>query len=465
MTISLKQRLLVMLLSTICIFWLGITVISYYDSINHIEELSDAHLAQFAKVILSLVDEELYEEHSEVYEGLAHDYTDRIKEVEDHLQVHKYEKILAFQFTVGDNEFNFSSAMAPDEPLSGDLPGFSTTTINGEKWRVYTLKDPENIITIRTGEPYSLRSDLACKIAIDLILPFLVALPILAILIRLSISRSLSPLQNLTDSIQTRDSTRLDPIDHKNIPEEVTPLTNALNNLFSRLKTAMDNEREFTSNAAHELRTPLAGLRAQAQVALSTTDTNKQNSALQQLIKGVDRMTHLVEQLLTLARLEPDNESPHKTELDLGKVIQEVISDTTKPAHEKNIRINFEADDTDLVYANEHTIMTLVRNLLTNAIRFSPDDSQINVKLEQASSCITMSIIDNGPGIPEEAMNDVFKRFYRGKDVKEPGCGLGLSIVKRIADLHHAEIKLINIPGGFQVDIIFPVNPTHTIAN
>ncbi len=449
---SIRNRLLVLILLLTAISWCSIAIINYFDTRAEIEELFDAHLVQSAKVLLSLVDMELYEEEHEPEDEIHHG----LKDVEEHLYRHKYEKLLAFQIIVKKNSFHFSSASAPRQPLSNNREGFSETTIDGVLWRVFSLHDPLNIIQIHVAEPHSVRSDLIDEIAFTLLIPLLIGLPIISILIWKCVGYTLQPLNEIARNIQKRHTDQLEPVSGFDVPEEIQPLIGSLNRLFARLDKVLQNERRFTSDAAHELRTPLAGLKTQAQTALLTQDPQKREHALRNILISVDRTVHLVEQLLTLARLEPGFERDHFQTCNLTQLIQDTLADVMPLAIEKNITVEFNHKDAIYLLAHPQALSMLVRNLLDNAIRYAPEGGTVDVFLFEDSSGTVFRVCDNGPGISPELREDVFKRFVRANQNHETGSGLGLSIVQRIAELHHAAIHLGESPErGLQVDVCF----------
>ena len=455
MPYSIRQRLLVFLLALTIPSWSIIALISYLEARSEIETLFDAHLVQSAKVLLSLVDQELYEEKPSSGKTLPGNREKiELNDVEEHLLKHTYEKLLAFQISVNRDHFNFASAEAPAQPLSDNQAGFSDTTINGVSWRVFTLHDPANVIVVRVGEPYSVRSNLISEIAFNLLIPLLIGLPVISVLIWKCVGLILEPLNKVAGDIQQRNSSQLDPVHSYSVPDEIKPLINALNRLFYRLDKVIKSERRFTADAAHELRTPLAGLKTQAQIALKTSDPKKREHALNNILLSVERMTHLVEQLLLLARLEPGVSGIHFENCNLTRITRDVVADLYPAAISKKITLEFHYDQIIQVTANPYAFTMLIRNLLDNAIRYTPAGGQVDVHVFEDAAGITVRIADNGPGIPWELRENVFKRFYRVQNVHETGSGLGLSIVKQIADLHHAVIYLDeSSKKGLQVDV------------
>lgn len=455
---SIRQRLIFLILTGTFLIWSLVTLKIYNDAQYEISELFDAHLAQSANVLLHLVAEELNEEHEtgEVSDANKPELV-QAQEIEENLEKSTYENILAFQITVERLNFHFKSAIAPKELFSGNENGFSIKSIAGAKWRIYTLNDPGNIIIIRVGEPVSVRTELVEKVTLDLILPVLIALPILAFLIWRIIGHTLTPLNHLATKIKNRYPDQMIRMDsEQTLPDEVKPLLDALNSLLERLNETMENERRFTADAAHELRTPLAGIKTQAQLAMRTDDISTRAGALHQIIRTVDRCTHMSEQLLAMARLDPDYTLGSHEKIKLNGVIRAVCTELAEMAKNKQITIDLKLTDNICIRGNSQTLNIMLRNLIDNAIRYTSEHGRILIRLATENKKIILSIDDNGPGIAEEMTAHVFNRFYRIRGGDEKGSGLGLSIAKRIADLHGAEIRLAPSElGGLKVEMIF----------
>lgn len=462
MLTSLRQKLIFFILTGTFLIWALVIVKIHQDTRSEIFELFDAHLAQSARVLLYLVAEELYEEHDE--EEMQQADINKpvpIQEIEQHLEKHKYEKILAFQITVERLNFNFRSAIAPEEKLSGETSGFSVNTIDGTRWRVFSLSDPENIIVIRVGEPVSVRTELLQMITWNLVLPILLAFPLLALLIWKIIGHTLSPLSDLATTIKRRDPNQLTPIDedHRQ-PDEIRPLLHALNQLLDRLNKTLENERRFTADAAHELRTPLAGIKTQAQLAMHTDDSSTRSAALHQIVRSIDRCTHLSEQLLAMARLEPDYTLGSHNKIALTDIVQDVLTELDDSIVRNGTSITTRFADECSVHGNVQTLHVMIRNLIDNAIRYSGENGHIQVGLEKKADQALLSIDDDGPGIDDDQVAQVFNRFYRVNSMEGKGCGLGLSIARRIAELHGADIRLARSSlGGLHVEMTFNCRP------
>ena len=272
-------------------------------------------------------------------------------------------------------------------------------------------------------------------------------LPLLLFLLHFVIQRGLKPLKQLSMEIEKRDHRSMMPLPIKQAPDEVKPLTQALNRLLARLQEAFEKESHFTADASHELRTPLAGIRSQAQLALRQCKDPTTSSSLNKILSGLDRCDRLVEQMLTLHRFNPEQAGNLFEIFDLDALSQSVCTDLKPIADKKSIQLikfspNYE--NPLLIQGNPHGIYILIKNIVENAINYSPENSAVHLDLQDEQNTIRLSVTDSGPGISPEIRHRVFNRFYRQADNQTPGSGLGLSIVKQMADLHQAKIKLAN---------------------
>jgi signal transduction histidine kinase len=222
----------------------------------------------------------------------------------------------------------------------------------------------------------------------------------------------------------------------------------ALNALFDRLRTSLEQERRFTADAAHELRTPLAAVKTQAQVALGATGEDERSRALGNVVAGTDRATRLVEQLLVLARLDPQKVLPHGQTVDLHELARQGVAELAPAAAAKGVEVSLAAGDAAPVAGDAVLLAVLLRNLLDNAVRYTPAGGEVEVSVRRTTGGVSLAVVDNGPGIPEAERGRVFERFHRVLGSGEEGSGLGLSIVRRIADLHRASVSLDAGPGG-----------------
>lgn len=357
-------------------------------------------------------------------------------------------------------ELLLHSPTAPAFSLAGDKEGFSDSYIDGNLWRIFTnyQKNPD-VITV-VAERYDNRNQLGRRIAQDDLYIMLLTFPLSGLLIWIIIGKGLSALKRVAQEVSNRAASYLEPVDIKYVPDEIKPVIDEINNLFSRLQDAFEREKRFASDAAHELRTPLAALKTQAQVAMRTEDKNEREIALHNVIAGVNRSSHIVQQLLTMSRLVPEASALDDViDVNLEKLSAEIIAQLVPSAIEKEIDIELQTDDTSPnVRGNITALSILIRNLVDNAIRYTPEHGHVTVSIFNKDDMTVLQVADTGPGIPEELRERVFERFFRILGSKVPGSGLGLAIVTQIVKLHKANIVL-DAPEkgtGLIIEIRFP---------
>jgi len=455
MNTSIRRRLLITLLSTTALIWLATVYSSYRDTRHEVSELFDGQMAQTARTLLSVAGHELIELNNSQLDSAHIHFSGETRYTVDG---HEYEHKLAYQlWKQPEGTLLLRSFSAPDNPLSEKPSGYSNRRIDGQSWRVFSLMDETTGFQVQVGEAMEIRNELSDTVTLRIGLPLVIALPILAVLIYVGATRSLRPLQRLADNVSRRAPSNLDAVTDKQIPEEIAPLVEALNNLFARLSRAFDSERRFTADAAHELRTPLASLKVQAQVAKRSGNTTEQQQALDKVLASVDRASRLVEQLLTLARVDPDSDALLQEKVDLKRLSEDVMAEVASSAADKAIELELECTAPGVVTGMRESLSILLRNLLDNAIRYSPSGGHVRVRIDSENGDnVALHIEDSGPGIPEEEREKIFARFYRLAGQKTNGSGLGLSIVKRIAELNQAELQLTDSAlGGLEAIVRF----------
>jgi two-component system sensor histidine kinase QseC len=422
---SIKRRLLVLLLGTVAVVWLATAAYSYWDARHEIDELLDAHLAQSAGLLVAQAGHELEE-----------------IDVEHAPQLHRFERRVAFQIWERGRTLRLHSANAPSDRLSPRDEGFSDAIVGDRRWRVFSSWDPKRKFLIQVGEQRQARDEIAARIGRNLIVPLAFALFVLGILVYLSVSRATRPLAKVHGQIAQRDPENLQPIAVDDCPAEIVPLVDGLNRLFGRVARSMENERRFTADAAHELRTPIAALRVQAQVAHAAAGDRERQHALDNVIAGCDRATRLVEQLLTLARLDPAYVRLSSEPCDLRAVAKSVLGEIAPSAVAKGVEIELDEGSRALARGDAGLVAILVRNLVDNAVRYSPARTTVRVRIAPANARTgpVLTVTDEGPGVPVDEVSKLGERFYRAMGTGESGSGLGLSIVKRIAELHDAVV-------------------------
>jgi two-component system, OmpR family, sensor histidine kinase QseC len=364
-----------------------------------------------------------------------------------------------FQLWDGDGKLLLSSEKTPTAPLISK-PGLSDKIIDGQKWRTFTIYDSHRGIILVLAEQYSARHTMIHDMLVSDTYLTLFIYPLSGMFIWLIIGSGLKSIRFFAKEMTERAADHLDPVDLNEVPVEISPLVDELNKLFLRLQQAFEREQRFAADAAHELHTPLAALKTQAQVALKTTDPQECYMHLKQVIASVDRCSHIIQQLLTLCRLSPETIMPeHFTQVNLSRIAAEVIAQLVPQAIHKQIEIELIAKESDYTMLGNTTgLHVLIRNLVDNAIRYTPIGGIIKVLIFNKSDSTVLQVIDNGSGIPDKLRARVFERFFRVLGTNAQGSGLGLAIVEQIAKLHKGSIAL-DTPEegtGLQVEVRFP---------
>ena len=434
---SLQRRLLGALLGAVALVWLATAVYSYFDTRHEVNELLDAHLAQSASMIVAQAGHELEE-----------------IDLEHAPQLGKHSRRVAFQIWEGGKTLRLHSLNAPQARMSPVEQGYSRARIDGKAWRVFSTWDDGHRFLVQVGERDKTREEIAAGVARNLLVPLAFALPALGLLAWLVIARALAPLRALGRQVESRAPDSLGPLAAEDAPAEVVPLVRSLNALFVRVEGLIGRERRFTADAAHELRTPLAALKTQAQVARGASDAAERSRALDNVVAGSDRAARLVEQLLTLARLEPDQLKERAKPCDLREIARAAVAELAPGALARGTEIELDADGAARIEGHPELIAVLLRNLVDNAVRYGPAGGTVRVELRGTE----LSVADQGPGIPPEARARVTERFFRLPGTEASGSGLGLSIVERIAALHGATLALDEGAGGrgLRVEVAFP---------
>ncbi len=433
---SLRWRLLLLVSIALLLILAFASVQSYQRARHEVQELMDGQLAKTAQLLLAKAVEG---------EDQLADLPARLAGIRG---LHSRRNQLTLEYQVGrpDGAVLVRSANAPATPLSGAL-GYANVMDRGERWRSLILESADRRYRVQVAESIPKRDREALEIAVKTVQPLVFALPLALLAIYFSIRRGLKPLDDLASEVATRSSDNLTPLAGRNIPREAQPLVAAINRVLYRLGHSLENERRFTADAAHELRTPLAAARIQAQVALLSTDADQRKHALTQALAGLDRATRLVEQMLRLARLDPLAQLSQPQAMNLAELVQRVAAGVRDAAPQAWIVLDL-AEDIAPVQGDSDLLEVALRNLIDNAIRYSPAGSEIVVALQTTERHVLLSVRDNGPGVPAQELPRLMERFYRGASVSVEGSGLGLTIVSRIAELHGAVLELTNRDGG-----------------
>ena len=445
---SIRQRLTLLVLSGVVVVWAYTLVSSYRQAIHEAGEWDETRIEQIARAFAALNASDL-----PVFADIA------LGSSEDNDGDNDAAPRMLYQ--VSDAGGRILAASPGLDSL--DVPLFpaaesSPARLGNSKWHTYVLTDAARGRTVRIFEQRTHRSDLSTEVARRVARPLAFALPVLAVLIWLAIGRSLTPLRTLSEAIDARSPESLDAIGTTDIPDEVRPLVAALNTLLQRLRDSLDRERAFTSDAAHELKTPLAAAKVQAQVALTARDPERQRRAMQRVVEGVDRSTHLADQLLALARLDETVQLPGE-DVDLARVVQTCIGDYQARADRKRMSLISRVDGQVVAHVPSTLMRVLLDNLVDNAIKYGREQGCIEIASWQDAGAISLQVRDDGPGVSDDDLCRLQDRFFRGADHDESGSGLGLSIVARIVAKLGGRLTYIDglSGGGFGVRVTLPM--------
>jgi two-component system, OmpR family, sensor histidine kinase QseC len=462
---SIRRFLLWTLLPAMVAVAGGVAAWTYLMAAHEVEELFDAELAQTARVLAGLVDQDMLDDGAgTLAEALA-------GALSAGLRPHPYESKLSFQLLDSGGRLLFAAPGSPAQGLGPPVPGFSWVPHGDNRWRVYTLADTRGGLWIQAAQRADIREELAREIAVDLLLHSLLTVPLLALTIPLIVAAAFKPVRRIAAELDRRDPSSLKPVDAEKAPAEIRGMVHALNSLFHRLSVAFAAERRFTADAAHELRTPVAGLLVNADNALRAGDEQARRASVQRVAEGARRMQRLVEQLLTLSRLDPDAGLGEWQSVDFASVVTDELSQFDTAARERGVALELQKQGRSTCTGNPTMLGVLVRNLLDNALRHTPAGGKVSVSVRGDGNEIELVVADTGPGIPPALRDRVTERFYRLAGEASEGTGLGLSIVARIAEIHGAELHIGDAGGpegtgvGLRVRLRLPLRPRGRSGN
>ncbi len=456
---SLHHALLRYLLTPLTVLLLFSAISTYYIASNYSNSAYDRALFDSIETIeekLALKDGKVRLDLPEIaWEILGFDQQDKVY----------------FDVRRADGTILAGTRDIPDPPEDTRTPGqaiFHDGVLDGKPVRIASLytrprdHDPGNQVLIQVAETLNKRETLAKEIILGVVIPQLVLILLAAISVWIGVARSLAPLERLRDAIHNRSHRDLSPIHEAPLPQEVQPLIHATNDLMHRLSQVLETQRHFIADAAHQLRTPLAGLAMQTELALRQTDPGALQHTLGQIRVSIERTSHLMQQLLSLARAETAPESlPIFESLDLDKLARTQTAEWVPRAMRKEIDLGYEGPGQPVMVRGQALLLCeMLSNVLDNALRYVPEHGRIIVRLV-AGERPRLSIEDNGPGIPAEEHERVFERFHRVPGSSTDGSGLGLAIVREIANVHGARVWLEDVEpgGGVRVNIEFDHPP------
>ncbi|HSN79610.1 MAG TPA: ATP-binding protein [Rhodoferax sp.] len=474
--ITLSHRLLVALGVVSFLFWAIMSVLSTRDNIVQVNELYDVHLAHTAKAFLQMMDPDddeeffpttmssaaidqlfdswpelphrttIFQSLSTTGSALGSSPKNRASQSVGRPPGSKklqYGSSLRYQLWRDDGNLLFRSDNAPLTSMTSAMGFSDNADEQGKGWRNYHVHDTTHRVHIIVSEPHDFRAQLVRNMVINAATPLVFGLPVLFLLLWFSIRKGLHPLATLSQEITKRQPDNLTPIDAKSVPDEVQPIVTALNDLLTRMGETLDHERRFTEDAAHQLRTPLAALQVQLHTARHTRDETPHQQALEQMQHSVERGIRLVNQLLTLARLDPKQARSESQSVHLDKIAETICAELAPLAlqREQNLEL-IAAPDLPPITGNADLLAMLLSNLVDNAIHYTQRGGNIVIHLEADGTGVQLEVSDDGPGIAPDQRHRVLERFYRIAEQSQPGTGLGLAICKRVADLHHATLTL-----------------------
>jgi len=447
--LSLRLRLILLFGMLALVTWLVASLVAWHQTRHNINEVFDTQQMLFAKRLAA----------TGVGDMLLQNHEVRLPETKKLVRKgergHTDDDALTFAI------FDLQGKMLLNDGENGrkirfdkNTQGFTDSEINNDddQWRLLWLTTTDGRFRIAVGQEYDYRNDMAWNLVSGQLLPWLACLPILLLAMMVMIGLELRPLRRVADDLGRRAPDDASPISTDRVPCEVLPLVESLNSLFIRTGDMLVRERRFTSDAAHELRSPLAALRVQTEVVqLSGDDTEMREHALQNLTTSIDRATRLVDQLLTLSRLESFGSLDELELIDWAGLISQNLGVQDAAAHAKGIALRFEQSGAPAPMQGQSLLLSLMlRNLVDNAVRYSPAGSTVTVRLNQQG----IDVEDQGPGISDEHLARLGERFYRPPGQEQTGSGLGVSIVKRIAQLHGLHVVYRNrAEGGLRVEV------------
>jgi two-component system sensor histidine kinase QseC len=424
---SLRSRLTRLVVGTILGIGLVSSLVVYLRAHHEADELLDTQLAQVADTLLTIA------------------IGSEVDHFAGEMEAHSQRRAVPIAFEVWRQTQSESDRIVASPGHSGfatPIPdGYSDRVHLDKHWRLFSMRYPGSEYIAVVGQRHSARDRLARETGLSLLIPILLALPLMVLLVGWAVKRSLRPVESLTQSVRALNPGALTPLGGASVlPQEIAPLRDAFNALLERVSVALENERHFTADAAHELRTPLAALKVQAQVAQRAQTADGQQRALAQVIAGVDRMTHLVEQLLTLARVDPAHPGQPPAVIDPAETIAAVCAELLPQALRQGQTLRVDVAAACGLAVTEAWLRIALRNLVDNALRYAGEGARVEVRLARAGTDCLLSVADDGPGVAPALRSQLSARFVRG-EVEAEGCGLGLSIVARIAALSHAQLE------------------------
>ncbi|WP_246045540.1 ATP-binding protein [Rubellimicrobium roseum] len=451
---SMRLRLFLILVLATGTVWASAVLWTRARTEAHVERVLDTRLSEAARMVASLVADNSIdlEAAAGVVEGGGKETT--------FATAADYEHRLSCQIWSVEGGLLGQSEGAPDGRLSSSSSGFSTSEVDGQAWRVYTAEDPDLGIRVMVADTMAMRENLVGSIITALVLPAGLVLPALVGLIWISLGQGLAPLDRVARVLSSRSASDLTPLPDEHAASEVQPLIEGLNGLMTRVASARESERTFTAFAAHELKTPLSGLKTQAQVAAMSPDPATKDWALVQIQKAVDRTDRMVRQLLDMAAVEAEVKEADEHPGSIASHLAGVVEDLASLARVKGLALHADLKESCVLQCSRPLLLGIaVRNLLENAFAAAPHGSEVALTMqpvEEGRRC-AIRVRDHGPGIPADEVALVTRRFVRGRQAQGTGSGLGLAIVDLAVERLGGRLALGPAEGGgLLAEIVLP---------
>lgn len=460
---SIRQQLLIALFATLLATFSASGLLSYFTAAHEVRELFDAQLIENARVLKGVMNHPVDRVDWDHMRASLEETGNENVTSELMAEGHSYEKKVAIQVWSADGDLVLRSPSAPEHSLSPLRHGFHQRHNGGHRWFAYTTRLPENGYWLIVGERSDVREELSLNIAASLTLGSLLGLALALWLSRRTLHRELQPLDALRRAITERTPDHMQAIDLPSPRVELAPVVSELNHLLQRVTDSIERERRFLADAAHELRTPLAVLKLQAENALTAGTPAEQRLHLERLVSGVDRSTRVVEQLLLLARLDANAVPFVPQPVALDEIARDTLAQLAPLAQARRQELGLSYSGPALILPGEPALLgALLRNLVENALRHTPEGGDVDVALHADNGNVVLQVRDSGPGIDPAHLGEITERFVRSHSQDTQGTGLGLAIAGHIAGLHHAMLHLANAPeGGLIVTVTFPAMPAH----
>lgn len=441
---SLRRRLLIRLLLVVGVLWAATAALALLSAhASTIEELDD-NLRRSASLLMGFAEHEYAETAGSSLAGVS---------ASDELPRSGF----LYQIWNGQRQLMLRSEGGPETPIGQDAEGYTDIAYEGQPWRLYSVWNPAHSLHLLFAEPQQQRRNVLSKLSLSLLLPMLLTLPLLALLMWAALNKGLKPSSEAAELLAKRSDDDFNSIPLDRFPRELQALVSAFNALLVRLAGALKNERQFAEDVAHELRTPLAAIRLQAQLIERAPDDAAARHALSRLISGVDRTARLVDQLLTLARLNPERAADQdQQDFSMPRIVEETVGEFEGTVHRNAQHIVLDLT-VDTVRSSPHAVYVVLRNLLDNALRYTPRGGTVTLSAHETDGDLILTVSDEGPGIPGAERERVMQRFTR-LESDSAGSGLGLFIVRRIADAAGGDVKISDaIAAGARIVVRWPL--------